>query len=140
LNVMALYCFLFTNKLHPLPLPVGIIVTIWMIQLHHYFFSMIVVISHRFWCFFGTFLILLHSASLVLLSCLLGFISLFSLFSIVFTLWARYQYVCIVCYTFNKYLTTLFDVYCMLSQSIHCMHNLPTKCILHLASHLYQYV
>jgi hypothetical protein len=28
LIVTALYCFLFANKLHPLPLPVGIIVTI----------------------------------------------------------------------------------------------------------------
>jgi hypothetical protein len=41
----------------------------------------IVVISHRFWCFFGNFLILLRSASLVQLFCLLGFISLFSHFS-----------------------------------------------------------
>jgi hypothetical protein len=40
----------------------------------------------------------------------------------------------------NDYLTTLFDVYYMLSQSIHCMHTLPTKCILHLASHLYKYI
>jgi hypothetical protein len=39
--------------------------------------------------------------------------------------------VCIVCYTFNIYLTTLFDVYCMLFWSIHCMHNLPTKCNVH---------
>ncbi len=36
--------------------------------------------------------------------------------------------VCIVCYTFNIYLTTLFDVYCMLFWLIHCMCNLPTKC------------
>ena len=49
--------------------------------------------------------------------------------------------VCIVCYTFNIYLTTLFDVYCMLFQSIRCMHNLPsTKCTLRLPSHLYQFV
>jgi hypothetical protein len=50
--------------------------------------------------------------------------------------------VCIVCYTFNIYLTTLFDVYCMLFQSIHCMRNLPmyTKRTLHLASHLYHFV
>jgi hypothetical protein len=39
--------------------------------------------------------------------------------------------VCIVCYTFNVCLTTLFDVYCMLFWSIHCMHNLPTKCNVH---------
>jgi hypothetical protein len=36
---MALYCFSFANKLHPLPLPLGIIVTTLMIELHHYFFS-----------------------------------------------------------------------------------------------------
>ena len=48
---------------------------------------------------------------------------------------------CILCYTFNIYLTTLFDVYCMLFQSIHCMHNLPsTKCTLRLPSHLFQFV
>ncbi len=35
--------------------------------------------------------------------------------------------VCIVCYTFNIYLTTLFDVYCMLFQSICCMRNLPAN-------------
>jgi hypothetical protein len=49
--------------------------------------------------------------------------------------------VCIVCYTINIYLTTLFDVYCMLFQSIRCMHSLPsTKCTLRLPSHLYQFV
>jgi hypothetical protein len=50
--------------------------------------------------------------------------------------------VCIVCYTFNIYLTTLFDVYCMLFRSIRCMRNLPmyTKRTLHLASRLYQFV
>jgi hypothetical protein len=79
------------------------------------------------------------ATSLVLRFCLLGFISLFSR-HIFFILWALDQYVCIVCYTFNNYLTTLFDVYCMLSQSIRCMWNLPAKCILHLASHFYQYV
>jgi hypothetical protein len=42
-------------------------------------------------------------------SLLFGFVSLFSRFSIV--LWALHQYVCIVCYTFFNYLTTLFDVY-----------------------------
>jgi hypothetical protein len=38
--------------------------------------------------------------------------------------------VCIVWYTFNIYLTTLFDVYGMLHvfRSIRCMRNLPTKC------------
>jgi hypothetical protein len=42
----------------------------------------IVVISHRFWCFFGNFLIFLHSASLVLLFCLAAWFHfpLFSLF------------------------------------------------------------
>jgi hypothetical protein len=44
--------------------------------------------------------------------------------------------VCIVCYTFIIYLTIFFDVYCMLFQSICCMHNLPTRCTLHLAGHL----
>jgi hypothetical protein len=44
--------------------------------------------------------------------------------------------VCIVCYTFNIYLTNFFYVYCMLFQSICCMHNLPTRCTLHLAGHL----
>jgi hypothetical protein len=50
--------------------------------------------------------------------------------------------VCIVCYTFNIYLTTLFDVYCMLFRSIRCMRNLPmyTKRTLHLASRLYHFV
>jgi hypothetical protein len=60
---------------------------------------------------------------------LFGFVvSLFIAFPLFSTLWALYQYVCIVCYTFNNYLTTLFDVYCMLSQSICCMCFLPTKC------------
>jgi hypothetical protein len=52
---------------------------------------------------------------------LLSLAILFSCFSIV--LWALYQYVCIVCYTFNNYLTTLFDVYCMCY-----MRTMPTKC------------
>jgi hypothetical protein len=39
--------------------------------------------------------------------------------------------VCIVCYTFNIYLNTSFDVYCMLFQLIRCMRNLPTKCNVH---------
>jgi hypothetical protein len=46
------------------------------------------------------------------------------------------------CYTFNIYLTTLFDVYCMLFWSIRCMQNLPmyTKQTLHLAGRLYHFV
>jgi hypothetical protein len=30
--------------------------------------------------------------------------------------------VCIVCYTFNIYWTTLFNVYCMLFQLVHCSY------------------
>ncbi len=54
---------------------------------------------------------------------------------LVILLFISFYDVCSVCYTFNIYLTTLFDVYCMLFWSIHCMHNLSTKWILHLASH-----
>jgi hypothetical protein len=61
----------------------------------------------------------------------------FPLFS---TPWALYQYEWNVCYTFNTYLTTLFDVYCMVFRSIRCMHTTPTECILRLASHLYPFV
>ncbi len=54
----------------------------------------------------ANFFILLCSASLVIPFC--WFCFLFSHFSIV--LWALYQYVCSVCYAFNNYLTTFFDV------------------------------
>jgi hypothetical protein len=42
------------------------------------------------------------------------------------TLWAHYQYVCIVFYTFNDYLTTLFFVYCMVFWSICWMRTMPS--------------
>jgi hypothetical protein len=83
----------------------------------------IVVISHEFCCFYDNFLILWCSASLVLLFCLVSFPS-FLAFPLFFTLWAIYQYLWIVCYTFNNYLTTLIDVYCMLqyfNQSVVCV-------------------
>jgi hypothetical protein len=69
-------------------------------------------------------------------SLLFGFVSLFSCFSIV--LWALYQYVCIVWYTFNNFLTTLFDVCCMcyLDQFVVCVLRPPNGWI-HQNVHLY---
>ncbi len=138
LIVMALvYCFSFASQQTAS-------LTLWMIQLHHYFFS---------WCQSLLLFLIDFGVSLAIswsyyalplwcnsFVCLVSFPSFLTFPTLFFTLWALYQYLCIVCYTFNNYLTTLFDVYCMLSQSICCTRNLPTKCILHLASHLYQYV
>jgi hypothetical protein len=84
--VMALYSFSFANKLTSLTL------TSWpychylndsTASLLLFLVPIIVVISHGFWVFFGNFLILFHSASLVPLFCLVLFCSLltFPLFS-----------------------------------------------------------
>jgi hypothetical protein len=82
LIIMALHCFSFANKLHPLHLP-----PCWH-YCHHlnhstaslllFLVPIIVVISHGFCCFFGNFLILLHSAFLVLLFCLVLFVVFYS--------------------------------------------------------------
>jgi hypothetical protein len=50
-----------------------------------------------------------------------------ALISLLF-LWFHCLTLCMMYALFVIHLIYLFDVYCMLFQSIHCMRNLPTKC------------
>jgi hypothetical protein len=141
--VMALYSFSLANKLHPLPLPLGLIVTIWMIQLHHYFFS---------WCQslllflmdFGVSLAISWSFSTLPHWCHSFVWSCFALCSLFhcFLLMSSLS-ICMHCllYILNYFNWHLLHV---LSWLIYCMRTLPTECSVlqpHLAtSHLYQYV
>jgi hypothetical protein len=116
---------------HPLPLPLGLIVTIWMIQLHHYFFS---------WCQslllflmdFGFSLAISWSYSTLPLWCHSFVWSCFALCSLFhcFLLMSSLS-ICMHCllYILNYFNWHLLHV---LSWSIHCMHTMPTECsVLH---------